>query len=86
MGNIIYSIGSILVASATRCDPSVPDQTRVILAVGDIATQVAQYKVFSSWFPPNNGFASTLAFELAIKKIGGFVGKASANPIAVVCA
>ncbi|KLP11975.1 Uncharacterized protein Y057_8534 [Fusarium fujikuroi] len=32
---------------------------RVIRALGDIATQVAQYKVFSSWFPPGNGFAST---------------------------
>lgn len=55
---------------------------RVILALGDIATQVAQYKVFSSWFSPNNGFASTLGIELGIKKIGGFVGKSSANIIA----
>lgn len=57
---------------------------RVILALGDIATKVAQYKIFSSWFPPNNGFASTLALELGIGKIGGFVGKSSANIIAKV--
>ncbi|KAH8879812.1 major facilitator superfamily transporter [Thozetella sp. PMI_491] len=81
-GNIIYSIGSILVAAAAQVRSfKFMIAGRVILAIGDIATQVAQYKVFSSWFPPNNGFASTLAFELAIKKIGGFVGKASANPI-----
>jgi len=57
---------------------------RVILAFGDIATQIAQYKIFSSWFPPSNGFASTLGLELAIGKIGGFVGKSTANIIAKV--
>jgi hypothetical protein len=41
----------------------------VILALGDIATQIAQYKMFSSWFAPSNGFASTLGFELAIGKV-----------------
>lgn len=41
----------------------------MVLALGDIATQVAQYKMFSSWFPPSNGFASTLGFELAIGKV-----------------
>lgn len=58
---------------------------RVILAFGDIATQVAQYKIFSSWFPPNHGFASTLGLELGIGKIGAFVGKSTANIIAEVC-
>ncbi|KAK6219151.1 hypothetical protein LQW54_002400 [Pestalotiopsis sp. IQ-011] len=48
---------------------------------GDIATQVAQYKVFSAWFAPDNGFASTLGFELGIGKIGAFAGKSSANII-----
>lgn len=42
---------------------------RVILALGDIATQIAQYKIFSSWFPPSNGFASTLGLELGIGKV-----------------
>lgn len=54
---------------------------RIILSLGDISTQVAQYKIFSSWFPPSSGFASTLGFELAIGKIGGFVGKSTANII-----
>ncbi|KAF3809673.1 hypothetical protein GCG54_00012962 [Colletotrichum gloeosporioides] len=82
-GNIIYSIGSILVAAAAQIRSfKLMIGGRVILALGDIATQVAQYKVFSSWFSPNNGFASTLGLELGIKKIGGFVGKSSANVIA----
>jgi hypothetical protein len=54
---------------------------RVIQALGDIATQVAQYKIFSSWFPPSHGFASTLGLELGIGKIGAFAGKSSANII-----
>ncbi|EFQ25992.1 major facilitator superfamily transporter [Colletotrichum graminicola] len=82
-GNIIYSIGSIIVAAAAQVRSfKLMIAGRVILALGDIATQVAQYKVFSSWFSPNNGFASTLGLELGIKKIGGFVGKSSANIIA----
>lgn len=87
-GNIIYTFGSILEAAATT--PGVRSYKfmivgRIVLAFGDIATQIAQYKIFASWFPPNNGFASTLAFELAIGKIGAFVGKATANVISVVC-
>ncbi|RFN44728.1 major facilitator superfamily transporter [Fusarium flagelliforme] len=54
---------------------------KVVRALGDIATQVAQYKVFSSWFAPGNGFASTLGFELGVDKIGAFAGKSSANII-----
>ncbi|KAL4799709.1 major facilitator superfamily domain-containing protein [Aspergillus venezuelensis] len=82
-GNIVYTIGSILVAAATTVRSyNFMIGGRVILALGDIATQVAQYKMFSSWFPPSNGFASTLGFELAIGKIGGFVGKSTANVIA----
>ncbi|KAI6608156.1 hypothetical protein MCOR04_000423 [Pyricularia oryzae] len=82
-GNIIYSIGSIIVAAGAEVRSfNLMIGGRVILALGDIATQVAQYKVFSSWFSPNNGFASTLGLELGIKKIGGFVGKSSANIIA----
>ncbi|KAL5043498.1 hypothetical protein BDW71DRAFT_210170 [Aspergillus fruticulosus] len=82
-GNIVYTIGSILVAAATTVRSfNFMIGGRVILALGDIATQIAQYKMFSSWFPPSNGFASTLGFELAIGKIGGFVGKSTANVIA----
>lgn len=82
-GNVIYTIGSILVAAATTVRSfNFMIGGRVILALGDIATQIAQYKMFSSWFPPSNGFASTLGFELAVGKIGGFVGKSTANVIA----
>ncbi|KAH8428600.1 putative MFS transporter [Aspergillus melleus] len=82
-GNIVYTIGSILVAAATTVRSfKFMIGGRIILAFGDIATQIAQYKMFSSWFPPSNGFASTLGFELAIGKIGGFVGKSTANVIA----
>jgi MFS family permease len=69
-GNIVYTVGSILVAAATTVRSfNFMIGGRVILALGDIATQVAQYKMFSSWFPPSNGFASTLGFELAIGKV-----------------
>lgn len=86
-GNIVYTIGSILVAAAATVRSfDFMIGGRVILALGDIATQIAQYKMFSSWFPPSSGFASTLGFELAIGKIGGFVGKATANIIAKVIA
>jgi MFS family permease len=69
-GNIVYTIGSILVAAATTVRSfNFMIGGRVILALGDIATQVAQYKMFSSWFPPSNGFASTLGLELAMRKV-----------------
>jgi MFS family permease len=70
-GNIIYTIGSILVAAAASVQSyKFMIGGRVILALGDIATQIAQYKMFSSWFPPSNGFASTIGIELAIGKVG----------------
>lgn len=69
-GNIIYTLGSILVAAAATVESyKFMIVSRIILAFGDIATQIAQYKMFSSWFPPNNGFASTVGFELAIGKV-----------------
>lgn len=82
-GNLIFSAGAILIAAAT----TVRSYNFMIVGVivqslGDIATQVAQYKVFSSWFAPSNGFASTLGLELGIGRIGSFVGKATANIIA----
>ncbi|KAK0372234.1 hypothetical protein CLIM01_10402 [Colletotrichum limetticola] len=82
-GNFLYSAGSILVAAAAQTRSyKFMIAGRVIRSLGDIATQVAQYKVFSSWFAPGNGFASTLGFELGIGKIGAFAGKSSANIIA----
>ncbi|GME48608.1 MFS transporter [Neofusicoccum parvum] len=82
-GNIIYSIGSIVIASAAQIRSyKTMIGGRVISTFGDVATQVAQYKMFSSWFPPNNGFGSTLGLQLGLGKIGSFVGKATANVIA----
>lgn len=82
-GNAVYSVGAILIAAAaTVRSYKFMIVGVVIQALGDIATQVAQYKVFSSWFAPSNGFASTLGLELGLGKIGGFVGKATANIIA----
>ncbi|KAF5648566.1 ferric-chelate reductase [Fusarium sp. NRRL 52700] len=78
-GNLIYSVGSILVARAAQTRSLMAG--RVVRALGDVATQVAQYKVFSSWFAPGNGFASTLGFDLGIGKIEAFAGKSSANII-----
>ncbi|KJX94730.1 major facilitator superfamily transporter like protein [Zymoseptoria brevis] len=82
-GNVIYSLGSIIIAAATTVRSyKLMIGGIVIQSFGDIATQVAQYRVFSSWFAPSNGFAATLGFELGMGKLGGFIGKASANPIA----
>ncbi|GME26024.1 putative mfs transporter protein [Neofusicoccum parvum] len=82
-GNAIFSVGAILIAAATTVRSYKFMIFGIIVqSLGDIATQVAQYKVFSSWFAPSNGFASTLGFELGIGKIGSFVGKATANVIA----
>ncbi|KAI8941144.1 hypothetical protein NX059_002381 [Plenodomus lindquistii] len=82
-GNAIYTTGAIFIAAATTVRSyKFMIFGVVVQAFGDIATQVAQYKIFSSWFAPSNGFASTLGFELGIGKIGAFVGKSTANPIA----
>ncbi|KAM0510629.1 hypothetical protein D7B24_009287 [Verticillium nonalfalfae] len=82
-GNVIFTVGSILVAGAAQTRSyKFMIVGRIISALGDIATQVAQYKVFSSWFAPSNGFASTLGFELGVGKLGAFAGKSSANIIA----
>lgn len=81
-GNAIFSAGAILIAAATTVrNYKFMIFGVVVQALGDVATQVAQYKIFSSWFPPSSGFASTLAFELGIGKIGSFVGKSTANVI-----
>lgn len=84
-GNLVYSVGSILVAGAAQARSfQFMIGGRIILALGDISTQIAQYQVFSSWFAPNSGFASTLGLELMIQKLGALAGTGSANVIAVV--
>ncbi|EME41574.1 hypothetical protein DOTSEDRAFT_55365 [Dothistroma septosporum NZE10] len=83
-GNIVYSIGSIIIAAATTVRSyKLMIGGIVIQSLGDIATQVAQYRIFSSWFAPSHGFAATLGLELGIGKIGSFIGQATANPIAI---
>ncbi|KAH6651552.1 major facilitator superfamily transporter [Truncatella angustata] len=83
-GNIVYSIGAILVAAAAQVRSfNFMIGGRVILAIGDISTQIAQYQVFSAWFAPNNGFGSTLGLELMVAKLGAFTGTSTANIIAV---
>lgn len=82
-GNGIYTIGSILIAAACQVRSyKFMIVATIVQSLGDIATQVAQYKIFTSWFAPSNGFASTLGFELGVGKIGQFVGQATANIIA----
>lgn len=81
-GNAIFSLGAIFIAAATTVrNFKFMIFGFVVQALGDVATQVAQYKIFSSWFAPSHGFASTLAFELGLGKIGSFVGKSTANVI-----
>ncbi|KAK8107053.1 major facilitator superfamily domain-containing protein [Apiospora kogelbergensis] len=83
-GNLIYSLGSILVAGAAQARSfNFMIGGRIVLAIGDISTQIAQYQVFSSWFAPSSGFASTLGLELMISKLGALAGTGSANHIAV---
>ncbi|KAL4889905.1 major facilitator superfamily domain-containing protein [Aspergillus ambiguus] len=85
-GKLIYTLGSMLVAAATTVrsyDFMVTG--RIILSIGHISTQIAQYKMFSAWFSPGNGFAMTLGFEAAASKVGGFVGRATANIISQDC-
>ncbi|KAM3413512.1 hypothetical protein BST61_g11501 [Cercospora zeina] len=53
----------------------------IIQALGDISTQVAQYRIFNFSFAPSDGFASTLGLELVNGELGSFVRTATANPI-----
>ncbi|EKG16255.1 Major facilitator superfamily [Macrophomina phaseolina MS6] len=77
------SIGSIiLAAAATARSYKFMIFGVVVQSFGDIATKVAQYKAFCSWFSPSHGFASTIGIEHGISKLGSFVGKATANVIA----
>lgn len=84
-GNLVYSVGSILNAAAAQVRSfDFMIGANVIMSLGDISTQVAQYQVFSSWFAPGSGFASTLGLELMVAKCGGLASAASANAIAKV--
>ncbi|KAL4890312.1 major facilitator superfamily domain-containing protein [Aspergillus ambiguus] len=82
-GKLLYTVGSILIAAAATVRSfNFMIVGRIIAALGHISTEIAGFKMFSSWFPPSQGFASTLGFEGAASALGGFVGKATANVIA----
>lgn len=84
-GNILYSIGSLLLAAAAWVRSwHFMIGAIVIQAFGDCATQVAQYQVFSSWFAPSEGFSTTLGLELLVTKLGSLAATGSANVIAKV--
>lgn len=84
-GNIVYSVGSLLIAAAAHIR-SYPFMIvgHIISSFGDVSTQVAQYQVFSSWFAPSNGFASTLGLELMVQKLGAHAGSETSNTISKV--
>ncbi|KAJ1564294.1 hypothetical protein HK405_015277, partial [Cladochytrium tenue] len=82
-GNMVYTVGSVLVAAAaTVRSYNFMIAAFVVQSIGDTMIQTAQYKVFCNWFAPSNGFASTLGLELGLGKIGSFVGQSTANVIA----
>lgn len=84
-GNALYSVGSLLVAAAAQARSfHFMMGARVILSLGDCSTQVAQYQVFSSWFAPNNGFATTTGLEIMIFKLGALAGSGTSNVISKV--
>lgn len=84
-GNGVYSLGSVLLAAAAQTRSiRFMIGARVIMALGDCSTQVAQFQVFSSWFAPNDGFATTLGLELMFQKLGGLAGAGTANVITKV--
>lgn len=85
-GNGIYSVGSVLMAGAAQMKSyKFFVVARIIMSLGDCSTQIAQYQVFSSWFAPSNGFASTLGIELMFNKLGSLAGSGTANVINAVC-
>jgi hypothetical protein len=57
---------------------------KVAAALGDIATQIAYYRVFAGWFAPGGGFGTTIGLQIGIARIGGFVGSSTANVISKV--
>ncbi|KAK7525112.1 major facilitator superfamily domain-containing protein [Phyllosticta citriasiana] len=79
----MYFVGTAIIAAGatTRSLNTIIGGT-IIQALGDMATQCAQYKILSSWFLPSGGFATTLGVEIGSGKIGSFVGKSTANIVA----
>lgn len=86
-GNLIMTAGAFVIAGAATAR-SYPLMIfgKVTAALGDIATQIAYYRVFSAWFAPGGGFGTTIGLQIGIARIGGFVGSATANVFSKVCA
>lgn len=85
-GNAVYSVGSVLMAGAAQMrNYKFFIVARIVMSLGDCSTQIAQYQVFSAWFAPSNGFASTLGIELMFNKLGAFAGSGTSNVINSVC-
>ena len=85
-GNAVYSVGSVLMAGAAQVKSyKFFIVARIIMSLGDCSTQIAQYQVFSAWFAPSNGFASTLGIELMFNKLGALAGSGTSNVINTVC-
>ncbi|KAF4337751.1 ankyrin 3 [Fusarium beomiforme] len=81
-GNIIMTAGALVIAGAATCR-SFPLMIfgKVTAALGDIATQIAYYRVFAGWFAPGGGFGTTIGLQIGIARIGGFAGSSTANVI-----
>lgn len=77
--------GALVIAGAATCR-SFPLMIfgKVAAALGDIATQIAYYRVFAGWFAPGGGFGTTVGLQIGIARIGGFVGSSTANVISKV--
>ncbi|UPK93874.1 hypothetical protein LCI18_004809 [Fusarium solani-melongenae] len=82
-GNLIMTAGAFVIAGAATCR-SYPLMIfgKIVAALGDIATQIAYYRVFSAWFAPGGGFGTTIGLQIGIARIGGFLGSSTANVIA----
>ncbi|KAF5656055.1 major facilitator superfamily transporter [Fusarium circinatum] len=81
-GNLIMTAGALIIAGAATCR-SFPLMIfgKATAALGDIATQIAYYRVFAGWFAPGGGFGTTIGLQIGIARIGGFVGSSTANVI-----
>jgi fucose permease len=73
LGKALYTVGTILVAAAVTVR-SYPFMVvgRIVAAFGDITTEIAEYKMFSSWFAPSQGFALLVALRHASAKVRSY--------------
>lgn len=82
-GNLVMTAGALVIAgAATGRSYQLMIFGKITAALGDIATQIAYYRVFSGWFAPGGGFGTTIGLQIGIARIGGFVGSSTANVVA----